>query len=196
MAKLSKRKPCSPTEPVSTDVNHVQENVSQPPMMEQELNKPFALVSSVPHDKGLTAVFPHVAIKTGVFPVDPENNTMHAFIVNKITDMTCDAMKAYFTVTSEIQDGIRHLVEGNYKRDAPRKEYFWFLMSQRPINYNVAIVFAAAFHQRLRLDSPSGHFIWVIHPTDSSTISRILCVSHFRIIPTMISFARVILSFL
>ena len=196
MAKHSRSKPGSPTEPVSTDVAHVQDNMSQPTMTEQELNKPFTLVLSIPHDKGLTAVFPRVVIKTGIFPVDCENNTMHAFIVNKITDMTCDAMKACFTMTSEIQDGIRHLVEGNYKRDATRKEYFWFLMSQRPSNYNVAIMFAAAFHQCLRLDSPSGHFIWVIHPTDSSTISRILCVSHFRIIPTMISFARVILSFL
>ena len=106
MAKPSKSKPGSPSEPVSTDVTRVQDNVSKPPMTEQELNKPFTLVLSVPHDKGSTAAFPPITIKTGIFPVDRDNDAMHAFIVDKITNMTCNAMKTYFTMTSEIQDGI------------------------------------------------------------------------------------------
>ena len=150
MVKHSKSKPGSPTEPVSTNNARVQDNISKPPMMEQELNKPFTLVLSVPHDKGITAVFPCITIKTGVFLVDCDNDAMHAFIVDKITDMTCDAMKAYFMITSKIQHGIRCLVEGKYKHSATGKEYFQFLTSQHPSNYNVAIASAAACQQCLR----------------------------------------------
>ena len=164
MVKHSKSKPGSPTEPVSTDITHVQDNIFKPPMTEQELNKPFTLVLSVPHYKGLTAIFHCITIETGVFPVDRDNDAMHAFIVDKITNITCDAMKTHFTMKSEIQDGICCLVKGNYKRNATGKIYFWFLTSQRPSNNNVAITFAATCHQCLRSDSPSGHFIWVYLP--------------------------------
>ena len=164
MAKHFKSKPGSPTEPVSTNIACVQDDASKPPMTEQELNKPFTLVLSIPHDKGLTAVFPRITIKTGVFPVDRENDAMHVFIVDKITDMTCDAMKAYFMMTSKIQHGIRCLVEGKYKHSATGKEYFRFLTSQCPSNYNVAITFATTCHQCLHSDSPPGRFIWVYLP--------------------------------
>ena len=164
MVKHSKSKPGSPTEPVSTNVTRVQDNTSETSMTDQEMNKPFTLVLSVPHDEGISAVFPHVMIETSIFPVDRENDTMHAFIVDKITDMTCEAMKAYFTVTNKIQDGIQCLVQDNYKCDATGKEHFRFLISQCPSNYNVAVTFAAACQQCLCLDSLSGRFIWVCPP--------------------------------
>ena len=87
------------------------------------MNKPFTLVLSVPHNKEISAAFPCITIETGMFPVDRDNKAMHAFIVDKITNMMCDAMKTYFMVSSKIQDGIHCLVEGNYKRDAAGKEY-------------------------------------------------------------------------
>ena len=48
---------------------------------------------------------------------------MHTFVVDQITDMTCDAMKPHFTVTTEIQDGFCCLVESNYKHDASGKAF-------------------------------------------------------------------------
>ena len=72
----------------------------------------------------------------------------------------------HFMMTSEIQDGIRCPVEENYKRDATGKEYFWFLTSQRPSNYSVAITFAVTCHQCLHSNSPSGYFIWVCPPEE------------------------------
>ena len=80
--------------------------------------------------------------------------------------MMCDAMKTYFMVTSKSQDGVRRLVEGDYKRDATGKEYFWFLTSQRQSNCNIAIMFAAACQQCLCSDSPTGQFIWVYPPDE------------------------------
>ena len=80
-------------------------------MTDQKMNKPFTLVSSVPHEGELSAAFPPVTVETGIFPVDCDNNTMHAFIVNKITDMTSNAMESHFKMTSEIQDTVRRLVE-------------------------------------------------------------------------------------
>ena len=79
-------------------------------------------------------------------------------------------------MTSEIHNAIRCLVEEHYKRDATGKEYFWFLTSQHPNNNNVAITFGAACQQCLRLDSPSGCFIWV-YPLEEfvSYISDLVC---------------------
>ena len=144
MTKRSKNKPGSPTEPVSTDVVCVPDDASKSPMTNQEMNKPFMLVLSDPCNEGLSVIFPCVTIETGIFPVDCDDDAVHTFIVDKITDMTCDAMKTYFTTTSEIQDGICCLVEGNYKHDATGKEYFWFLTSHCPNNSNIAIMFGAA----------------------------------------------------
>ena len=86
------------------------------------MNKPFALALSVPCNEGSSAIFSCVTIETGVFPVNRDDAAMHTFIVDKITDMTCDAVKTHFTVTSEIQDSIRHFVEGNCKRNATGTE--------------------------------------------------------------------------
>ena len=104
MAKRSKSKPGSPAEPVSTNVTRVQESTPQPPMTNREMNKPFTLASSVPHDEELSAVFSPIAVETAVFPVDRDNKALHTFIVSKITDMTSDTMKSLFTMTSEIHD--------------------------------------------------------------------------------------------
>ena len=124
MKKRHKNKPGSPTEPASTNVTHVQDNEPQPPMMTREMNKPFTLAISVPHDEELSAVFSPVAVETAVFPVDRDNKAPHAFIVNKITDMTSDALKSFFEISSEIHDAIHRLVQEHYKRDATGKEYF------------------------------------------------------------------------
>ena len=96
MAKHSKSKPGSPTEPVSTDVTCVQDNAPQPPMTNHEMNKPFMLVLSVPHDGELSALCPCIMIETGIFPVDRDNDTTHTFIVDGITNMRSDAMKSLF----------------------------------------------------------------------------------------------------
>ena len=56
MEKHFKSEPGSPTEPVSTNVTRVQNNVPQPPITDQEMNKPFALALSVPYDGELSAV--------------------------------------------------------------------------------------------------------------------------------------------
>ena len=47
---------------------------------------------------------------------------MHALIVDRITGMTCQAMKMHFAATSKIQDGIHCLVEDNHERNAAGKE--------------------------------------------------------------------------
>ena len=164
--------------------------------MDQEMNKPFMLVLSVSRNEALSAVFPHAMIETGVFPMDHDNEAMHAFIVNKMTNMTCDAMKTYFMVTSKIQDGICRLVEGNCKCDTTGKEHFWFLMFQRPSNCNIAIAFAAACQQCLHWIPPLVVSFGCAHPTNSSTTSQILCVSHSRTITTTNSSTRPIPSFL
>ena len=101
------------------------------------MNKPFTLALSVPHDVELSAVFPPIVVGTRIFPVDRDNDGTHTFIVNKITDMTSDAMKSLFTMTSEIHDAIRRLVEKCCKWDATGKECFRFLTSRRPNNSNV-----------------------------------------------------------
>ena len=156
MAQHSKSKPGSPTEPVSTNVTCAQDNTPQLPMTDQEMNKPFMLVLSVPHDADFSAIFPPVMDEISIFPVDRDNDTMHTFIVDKIDDMTSDAMKSFFTMMSEIHNAIRRLVKEHYKHDATGNEYFWFLTSQRPDNNNVAIMFCATCQQCLCLDSPSG----------------------------------------
>ena len=56
------------------------------------MNKPFTLVMTVPNDEEVSAVF-----SPAVFPVDRDNKTLHTFIVNKITDMTSDALKSFLT---------------------------------------------------------------------------------------------------
>ena len=91
MTKRSKNKPGSPTEPVSTDVVCVPDDASKSPMTNQEMNKPFMLVLSDPCNEGLSVIFPCVTIETGIFPVDCDDDAVHTFIVDKITDMTCDA---------------------------------------------------------------------------------------------------------
>ena len=159
MVKCSKSKPGSPTKPVSTNINRVQDNASKSPMMDREMNKPFTLVPSVPCNKELSAAFPHVTIVTSIFPVDCDNEAMHTFIVNQIVNMKCDAMKPCFMVTTKIQDGIHCFVENNCKRDATGKEFFHFLTSQHPNNCNIPITFAATCQQCLCSNSPSGHFI-------------------------------------
>ena len=93
MPKRSKSKPDSPAEPVSVNVTRVEDKISESPTMDQEMNKPFMLVLSVSRNEALSAVFPHAMIETGVFPMNHDDEAMHAFIVNKMTNMTCDAMK-------------------------------------------------------------------------------------------------------
>ena len=176
MAKRSKSKPGSPTEQVPTGITCVQDNASESPVMDQEMNKPFMLALSVPHDKDMSAAFPCTMIEASIFPVDRDDKAMHTFIVNKITDMTCDAMKTYFMATSKIQDGIRCLVEGNYKCDATGKEYFQFLTSQCQSNCNIAITFAATCQQCLHSDSSTGQFNWVYPPDEFiNHISDLMC---------------------
>ena len=88
MVKRSKNKPGSPTEPVSANVTRAQDDEPQPPMTTREMNKPFTLLPSVPHDEELSAVFSPIAVETPVFPVDRDIEALHTFIVNEITDMT------------------------------------------------------------------------------------------------------------
>ena len=66
------------------------------------MNKPFTLVITIPHNTEMSAVFSPLAVEPAVFPVDHDNETLHTFIVNKITDMTADAMKPFFEVSSDI----------------------------------------------------------------------------------------------
>ena len=167
MKKHHKNKPGSPTEPASTDVTQVQqENEPHPTMATREMNKPFTLVITVPNDEEMSAFFSPVTVETAAFPVDRDNETLHTFIVNKITDMTTDAMKPFFEMSSEIRDALHRLVQEHYKRDATGEEYFRFLTSHRPNNSNVAITFGAACRQCLHSDSPSGCFIWVYPPEE------------------------------
>ena len=98
--------------------------------------------------------------------MDRDNDTLHTFIVDKITDMTSDAMKPFFEMSTEIHEALHRLVQGHYKRDATGEEYFRFLTSNRPNNNNVAVTFGAACRQCLRSDSPSGRFIWVYPPEE------------------------------
>ena len=79
-------------------------------------------------------------------------------------------------MTSEIQDGIGCLVESNCKCDATGKEFFHFLMSQRPNSHNLPIAFVAAYQQCLHSDCPSGDFIWVCPPDEFiSHVSDLVC---------------------
>ena len=97
MGKRLKNKPDSPTESASTTVPQVrQEDEPHPIMVNREMNKPFTLVIAIPNDAEMSAVFSPLAVETAVFPVDRNNKTLHTFIVNKITDMTADAMKPFF----------------------------------------------------------------------------------------------------
>ena len=50
---------------------------------------------------------------------------MHTTIVDKITDMMCDAVGPYFTVTTEIQNAIYVIVEGCYNCDATCWSRIW-----------------------------------------------------------------------
>ena len=86
------------------------------------MNKPFTLVITVPNDEEMSAVFSPVTVETAVFPVDRDNETLHTFIVNKITDMTTDAMKPFFEMSSEIREALHRLVQGHYKHDATGEE--------------------------------------------------------------------------
>ena len=145
MKKRSKNKPGSPTEPASANVTQVQqENEPHPTITNREMNKPFTLVITIPNDAEMCAVFSPATVETAVFPVDRDNETLHTFIVHKITDMTTDAMKPFFEMSSEICKALHHLVQEHYKRDATGEEYFRFLTSHRPNNSNIAITFGAA----------------------------------------------------
>ena len=145
-------------------------------MMNREMNKPFTLTIVIPHDAEMTAVFSPCTVETAVFPVDRDNDLLHTFIVNKITDMTADAMKPFFEVSSEIREALQRLVHEHYKRDATGEGYFQFLTSQRPNNSNVALSFGAACQQCLRSDSPSGPFIWAYPPEEFVRhISNLVC---------------------
>ena len=180
MAKCSKSKPGSPTEQVPTGDTCVQDNASKSPTMDQEMNEPFMLVLSVTHNKEMSASFPCITIEIGMFPVDRDNKAMHAFIVDKITDMMCDAMKMHFTVTSKIQDGISRLVKRNYKHDAARRNVsnFWYL--------SVRATAMLPSHSLLPVNNASVlipllvNSFGCVHLMNSPTISQISCVSHSR----------------
>ena len=75
-------------------------------MVNQEMNKPFTLVIAIPNDAEMSVVFSPCTVETAVFPVDRDNELLHTFIVNKITDMTADAMKPFFQVSSEIREAL------------------------------------------------------------------------------------------
>ena len=70
--------------------------------MEQDINKPFSLVLSVSCNAELSVAFSPMVIEAGIFPVDHDNETMHATIVDKLTNMMCNAMTPYFEVTVKI----------------------------------------------------------------------------------------------
>ena len=108
MGKRLKNKPDSPTESASATVPQArQEDEPHPVMMNREMNKPFTLTIVIPHDAEMTAVFSPCTVETAVFPVDRDNDLLHTFIVNKITDMTADAMKPFFEVSSEIREALQ-----------------------------------------------------------------------------------------
>ena len=87
--KCLKKKPGPPTGLVSTDTARVQDNASKFQTTDQEMNKPFSLALSVPHDAEMSATFPCMTIEADVFPFDCDNKTMHATVADKITDMLC-----------------------------------------------------------------------------------------------------------
>ena len=160
MKKRLKSKPGSPTEPASTTVPQVrQDDEPHPTMANREMNKPFTLVITIPHDAEMSAVFSPLAVETAVFPVDRDNETLHTFIVDKITDMTTNAMKPFFEMSSEIRDALHRLVQEHYKRDATGEEYFRFLTSHCPNNSNVALTFGAACarYANSQLRTPLGN---------------------------------------
>ena len=66
------------------------------------MNKPFLLLLSVPCNAEVSAAFPHMVIEASIFPVDRDNKTMHATVVDELTNMTCNAMNPYFMVTAKI----------------------------------------------------------------------------------------------
>ena len=105
-------------------------------------------------------------------------------------------MKMYFTVTSKIQDGIHCLIEDNYKRDAIGKEYFRFLMSQRPSTTTLLLRLLPLVNNVSVLNPSPVVSFGCIHPLNSLAISWILCVLHSRTIPTMNSLTRLIPSFM
>ena len=174
-----------PIEPVSTNVTHVQDDLSESPTMDQEMNKPFMLASSVPCNKELSAAFPCTTIETSIFPTDRDDEAICTFIVNWITDMTCDAMKPHFTVTSSIQDSVRRLIESNCKRDATEKELFCFLtIAMSPLCLPPLVNNAFTL-----IPLPVVSFVCV-DPMNSSVMSLTLHVLHSRITPTMNSSTR------
>ena len=196
MTKRSKNKPGSPTEPVSTDVVHVQDDTSESPVMSQEMNKPFMLVLSVPHNEGLSAVFPCAAIETSIFPVNHDNDAVHTFIVDKITDMTCDAMKTHFKVKARFKMASIGLLKA--------------ITSAMPLGQNTSDSWHpnAQATTTLPLCLPPtviNAFVWIlplvfsfgcVHPKNSSTISQISCVSHSKTILATNSLTRLTPSFL
>ena len=176
MTKCLKKKPGSPTEPVSANAACVQNNVPESHATEQDVNKPFTLVLSVPCDKEMFTVFPDVTIEADIFPVDRDNDTMHTNIGNEITNITCNAMHPQFTVATEIQNAICLINENSHKCDATGIKFFRFLTSQHPNNCNVPVVFAATCQQCLCSDFSASHFIWVC-PSDEflQCVSDLVC---------------------
>ena len=92
MTQCLKKKPGSPTEQVSADATHVQDNAPKFCTMEQDVNKPFTLALSVPCDVEMSAVFSPVTIEANIFPVNLDYETMHTTIFDEIASMTCTAM--------------------------------------------------------------------------------------------------------
>ena len=127
------------------------------------------LVLSVPCIEGSSAIFPHMTIEPGIFPVNRDNNAVHTFVVDKITDMTCDAMKT---------------------------EYFWFLKSQSQATITLPLRLPPLVISASVRIPPLVVSFGYIHPRNSSTISRISCVLCLKTILTTNSSTRLIPSFL
>ena len=136
MTKRSMSKPGSPAKPISTEAARVQENAFESHTMEQDMNKPFLLALSVSRNAELSAAFlPPMVIEAGIFRGNRDNEIVHTTIVNKLTDVTCNAMDPHFTVTVKIQNAICLIVESNHKRDATGTEFFCFLTSQHQCSH-------------------------------------------------------------
>ena len=84
MMKHLKRKPGSSTAPISANISCAQNNASNAQETNDNTNKPFALMSSVPHNEEMSAFFPHMTIEARIFPIDHDDKTMHTAIGNKL----------------------------------------------------------------------------------------------------------------
>ena len=130
MKKRLKNKPDSPTESASTTVPQArQEDEPHPIMVNREMNKPFTLVIAIPNDAEMSAVFSPHAVENAVFPVDRDNESLHTFIVNKITDMTTDALKLFFELLGPNNTAVYHSADSqqtSQQRSLNRKGRYYF----------------------------------------------------------------------